>query len=229
MRAAIFAALLEVGVIHQGLDTLVHPAETLLQPHHVLTIGGEAKMTRLDNAGMHRSDRNLMQPLTFRRKKFVRHGFTCGTLFTERMPHVPEAEIEPRPRVECINRIKTEQITDRAFEPNCRWMTRRNARILSGFTSIADDSDIAGCLVQQCHVDLRLIAPEAEQRAVANCELIDRLPPTIFGHDSAGPWPMCFGRRNMGNVVEQAHDIIPTAGRRFGSRRPTLAACRFRP
>ena len=79
--------------------------------------------------------------------------------FAERMTHAPEAEIEPGPRVGRLNRIKTEQIADRAFEPNRGWMARCDARILSELARIANDGDITGFLVQQRHVHLGRIAP----------------------------------------------------------------------
>ena len=54
-------------------------------------------------------------------------------------------------------------------------------------------------------MDLRLIAPQAEQRAVPDCELIDRLPPAIFGHDSArATADAALAVAMCGNVVEQA-------------------------
>ena len=123
--------LFQRSTSHERLDALVHPTEALLQPHHVFAIGCEAKMARLDDACVHRPDRDLVQPLALGGKEFVRRGLTCRSLFTERMPHVPEAKIEPGPRVGCINRIKPEQITDRAFEPNCGWVARGDTRILS--------------------------------------------------------------------------------------------------
>ncbi len=77
----------------------MHIAEPLLQPHHVLAIGGEAEMTGLDDAGMHGPDRNLVQAFAFDRQKFIRTRLLRGLLFAERMPYVPEAEIEPGPHV----------------------------------------------------------------------------------------------------------------------------------
>ena len=73
----------------------MHIAEPLLQPHHVFAIGGEAEVAGLDDAGMHRADRNLMQAFAFRRQKGVWRGFLRGLLIPERMAHVPEPEIEP--------------------------------------------------------------------------------------------------------------------------------------
>src|SRR5581483_3762888 len=45
-------ALLKARASHQRLDSLMHIAEPLFEPHHRLTIGGEAKMPWLDDAGM---------------------------------------------------------------------------------------------------------------------------------------------------------------------------------
>ena len=51
----------EIGAGHQALDALVDVAQPLLQAHDGLAIGGEAEMAGLDDAGMDRTDRDLMQ------------------------------------------------------------------------------------------------------------------------------------------------------------------------
>ena len=48
---------------HQALYALVHVSEPLLQPDNRFAAGGEAKMPRLDDAGMHGPDRDLVQAL----------------------------------------------------------------------------------------------------------------------------------------------------------------------
>ena len=63
--------LLERRAMHQCVDALVHVAQALLQPHHGLAIGGEAEMARLDDAGVHRTDRNLVQALAFHRQERI--------------------------------------------------------------------------------------------------------------------------------------------------------------
>ena len=57
---------LERGAGHQRVDALVHVAEPLLQAHHGLAVGGEAEVARLDDAGVHRAHRDLVQALAFR-------------------------------------------------------------------------------------------------------------------------------------------------------------------
>ena len=71
VRAASFAARSMRGAGHQRFDALVHIAEALFEPHHGLAAGGEAKMSRLDDAGVHRADRNLMQRFAFDGKEIV--------------------------------------------------------------------------------------------------------------------------------------------------------------
>ena len=68
-------ALVEARAGHQRLDALVHIAEPLLEPHHRLAVGGEAEMPGLDDAGMDRADRDLVQILALDGQEGVRVGF----------------------------------------------------------------------------------------------------------------------------------------------------------
>ena len=63
---------LDVGVGEQPVDALVHVAEPLLQPRHRLAVDAEAEMAGLDDAGVHRADRNLVQALALDRQEIVR-------------------------------------------------------------------------------------------------------------------------------------------------------------
>ena len=185
VRPASFAASSSVRARHQRLDALVHVAEPLLQPHHVLAIGGEAEMPGLDDAGMHRPDRNLVQAFAFDRQERVRRGRLRGLLFAERMAHIPKAEIEPGPRVRCAGRLQPEESTDGAFQPDRRRMLRPDARVASIGAGVSDDGDIAGRLVDRRHVHVRRIAPQPEQRALARRQLGDRLVPALLGDGGA--------------------------------------------
>ena len=66
------AARSSVAPAISAFDALVHIAEPLLQPHHRLAIGGEAEMAGLDDAGMHRADRDLVQAFAFDREECIR-------------------------------------------------------------------------------------------------------------------------------------------------------------
>src|SRR5689334_2699883 len=115
---------------HELLNPFVHITEPLLQSHHALAIGSKTEMARLDDAGMHRPNRNLMQPLTFHGQKDVRRRFGRGLLPVERYTHIPESEVEPSTRIGRADGIGTEKVTDSPFEPDCRRMTYADARIL---------------------------------------------------------------------------------------------------
>ena len=60
---ASFAPRASVGAAHQRFDALVDIAEPRLQPHHRLAAGVEAEMAGLDDPGVDRADRDLVQPL----------------------------------------------------------------------------------------------------------------------------------------------------------------------
>ena len=53
------------------VDALVHVAQPLLEPHDGLAVGGEAEMPGLDDAGVHRPDRDLVQRLALGGKERV--------------------------------------------------------------------------------------------------------------------------------------------------------------
>jgi hypothetical protein len=53
--------LLEFGTGHETLDAAMDIAQPLLEPDDGLAAGGEAEMARLDDSGMYRSDRDLVE------------------------------------------------------------------------------------------------------------------------------------------------------------------------
>ncbi len=63
--------LLQRQTAEQFIDAFVDVAEPLLQPNDCLTVAGETKMPRLDDAGVNRTDRDLMQALTLHRQERV--------------------------------------------------------------------------------------------------------------------------------------------------------------
>ena len=83
-RPASRAAAVEVGAGHQPLDALVDVAEPLLEPHDGLAVGGEAEMPGLDDAGMHRADRDLVQALALGRQERDRRAAASGAALAAR-------------------------------------------------------------------------------------------------------------------------------------------------
>ena len=221
VRAASLAASIKCRAAISDFDALVHVAEPLLQPHHSLAVGGEAEMARLDDAGMHRPDRNLVQALAFGRQEFVRRRLRrAGLLVAERMPHVPEAEIEPGPRIGRIHRLRAR--TDRGsrapagLRADGRADAMDNCQLRAGE---ADDGDVAGVSSSNAMWTCACVAPQAEQCAMAGRERVDRLPPAIVSArsraataDALRPSALCV------NVVEQGHGAIPAASRRSGNQ-----------
>ena len=59
----------------ETLNAFVGVAETFLEAHHGFAIGADAKMTGLDNAGVNRSDRQLVNVLSFDGKEPVLLGW----------------------------------------------------------------------------------------------------------------------------------------------------------
>src|SRR5438270_11103900 len=150
-------------------------------------------MSRFDNAGMDRPDRYLVQAFAYCWQKFVRNRLACGGFLPERVAYAPKAEVEPGACIRCAYRFEAGQITNRTLRPDCRWMARRNTRKFSGFTGVTDDGDVARP-VQQCHMNVRRVAPQTKQCATAVREQVDCLLPSWVGHSRARPRPVPFDR-----------------------------------
>ena len=101
-------------------------------------------MTRLDDAGVHQPDRDLMQRFAFDGKETVwGPRLRRRVLRAERMLHVPEAEIEPGPRVERADRLESVEAVNGPFEPDRRRMQRTDRGKFSVRDGEADDRDVA--------------------------------------------------------------------------------------
>ena len=151
----------EVGALHQAVDALVDVAEPLFEPHDRLAIGGEAEMPGLDDAGMHRPDRDLVQALALDREEgYAAAGASPapGSLaVAERMADAPAAVIEPGPRV------------GGAFGPRARRDRRSPAPAGSPAVARADRGEASvGAVeaqhrdvvaIEECHVHRLRLAP----------------------------------------------------------------------
>src|SRR5262249_46282026 len=122
-------SLLQVGTDEQAIDAFVDVAEPLLQSRHGLAIGSEAEMAGLDDPGGHRSHGDLVQTFTDHRLKVVggRVGKIGGLTRSKRRAQAPRAMVEPRPRIGSAVRAQSEQIADRALEPD-GWRMARTDR-----------------------------------------------------------------------------------------------------
>ena len=111
--------LLDGRARHQQLDALMDIAEALFEPHDGFAIGGEAEVSRLNDAGVNRTDRNAVQAFALHRQERVGRSF-AGLLriCVQRMLNIPEAEIEPRPRIRRADRLEAIEAFDCTLEPD---------------------------------------------------------------------------------------------------------------
>src|SRR5262249_56701409 len=120
-------------------------------------------------------------------QKDIRRWFGRGLLPAERLTHIPESEVEPSTRIGRADGFGTEQVTDGAFEPDCRRMPDADTRILAVLARVADDGDIAGLLVEQRHMHIARVAPKPKQGAAAVRQKINSVLPAGVGDNRARP------------------------------------------
>src|SRR5580704_6463707 len=114
--------------------------EALFEPHHRFAIGGEAEVSRLDDAGVDRTDRNAVQAFALHRQERVWRLFALLLrVRAERMLHIPKTEIEPRPRIGRADRLEAIEAFDRALEPDGGRMQRAHRWKISIGAFDADD------------------------------------------------------------------------------------------
>src|SRR5262249_41647259 len=115
-------------------------------------VGGKTEMAGVDDAGMNRADGNLVQAFTGGGQEGVRDAPRGSvTAFSERVPHIPTAEIEPGPRVRGADRFEAVEIAHRALQANGRRVEGPNGKCPPGHgrgttaTSRASSSSTAMC------------------------------------------------------------------------------------
>ena len=177
---ASFAAASSVAPRISDFDALVHIAEPLFQPHHSLAVGGETEMARLDDAGMHRADRNLMQAFALRRQERIRSpacARRCGRRADGARPRIrwsSQGRVSGAPiGIEAI------QIADGAFETNRRRMPRADARIGAVLAGVAQHGDVAASFRSasaMCTAAASPQRPSSVQRPAARSSIACRQP-----------------------------------------------------
>ena len=109
------------------LDALVHVAQPLLQPHDGLAVGGEAEMAGLDDAGVHRPDRDLVQRRALARRGTRRHrrrpAPAAGSPSGWRSP---SGRDRARGASSGSPRLQAVQVADGALQPQRRRMRARD-------------------------------------------------------------------------------------------------------
>src|SRR6185437_2462320 len=145
--------MFKIGAPHERLDAFVRVAEPGFEPDNGLAIRVEAEMPRLDNAGVNRADRDLVQAFAFGRQKCVRLRLHVRRLRAKRMARTPLPVIQPRPRIRRVLGLKPEEIADRALQTDRGRMLLRDGKEAPVRTSKAYDTHLGSGFVQKRHVN----------------------------------------------------------------------------
>ena len=211
---------------YQRLDALVRIAEALLEPNDRFAVGGETEMAGLDDAGVHWSDRNLVQALALGGQKGIRRRLLVSILAgAERAPRAPASMVKPWPRVRKTLRDQPVKVMQGAFEPDRRRVQRADRGKRTSRTFDRHDGDLRRLLVEHGHVSGGSLAPQAKQRQAAGRQLRGHGAPARLAHHDARPGAMSFDFRAI-NRVGQGHRAIRAAWRRSGTRKRAPAVCR---
>jgi hypothetical protein len=162
-------------------------------------------MPWLDDAGMHRPDRNLMQALTMSRQKYVwrARGRRCH-LGSEWLFYAPTAMIKPRSLVGKTDGFQPIEIMDRSLEANggCMNGADRWESSVRGFYT--GDADFEGLRIEQRHVDSSHFAPKTKQYQAAVCQVLACQIPDARGNDCTRPGALRFDWGTRGkNLTKQ--------------------------
>ncbi len=108
----------------------MHITEPFFEPGHGFAVGREAEMAGLDDAGVDRADRDLVQAMAAHRQEFVIGWVPARrrSSRTERSAQAPLAMIEPRAVIGRIRRYVTVEVAYGPFEPDRRRMEPANRR-----------------------------------------------------------------------------------------------------
>src|SRR5215470_4149158 len=108
----------------------MHVTKPFFEPDHGLAVGRETEMARLDDAGMDRADRDLVQAMSVHGQEFVvrRIAAPRESSGAEWSVKAPLAVIEPGAVIRCIRRHMTIKVAYGPFEPDRRRMKPANRR-----------------------------------------------------------------------------------------------------
>jgi hypothetical protein len=176
----------------QCIDALVHVAEPLLQARHGLAIRRETEMARLDDAGMDRTDRDLVKAVAMHGQEGIVRRIAPGRRGPrpERCAQLPLAMIEPAAAVRSIRRDVTIKIANGAFEPDGGRMVPTDGGKACPRDAERKHARIGGRRRPHRHVDRAGIAPQPDEIALAGPErLADRGPDRRIDGKTP-PWRM---------------------------------------
>ena len=169
-----------------SLDALVHVAQALLEPQHLLAHHGEAEVSGFDDAGVHRADGNLMDAVALDPHERVivdrrlgRRGHRAGGQ-RERV-RGPGRMAQPRPGVP-VGRTQAAEIEHRSLHAAGRREHVLDARVLS--VAVRDrnaDQEYArrcdGHGMKRVALADSIRAPEREQSSTGGCNVLRQVTP----------------------------------------------------
>src|SRR6185369_8766464 len=208
-------------------------AEPLFQPRYDLAIDVETEMAGLDDAGMHRANGDLMQPLAQRREEVV-HGRIAPHRWRARAKwraEAPGTMIEPGAAVRRAERREAIKIAHRALEPDGRRVEAADRRKVRGRHPQRYDARLRCAGDAHGEMDLVLVAPQAEQITAAFAQFLrDRDPSRVIDLVTR-PRPVPGDRRPLRDQCCEAfaHAVTPTARPRRGTSAPPARAATARP
>src|SRR5580704_12647143 len=127
------------------------------------------------------------------------------------MLHIPEAEIEPRPRIRCADRLEAIEAFDGTLEPDGGRMQRAHRWKISIGAFDTEDSDIVPGLAHHRHMHGAAVAPQAERRGMARRKLGRDRAPGVRRNDRARSWPVAVDAATLGDDVgECGHGCYPS-------------------
>ena len=211
---------------HQRLDALVDVAEALLEPNDRFAVSGETEVARLDDAGVHRSDWNLVQALALGGQESIGPRLLVSMIaIAERTPDAPASMVKPRPRVRKTLRDQPVKVMQGAFKPDRRRVQRADRGKRTSRAFDCHNGDLRRLLVEHGHVSGGSLAPQAKQRQVAGRQFRGHGAPAGLAHHDARPGAMSLDFRAV-NRVDQGHRAIRAAWRRSETRKRAPAVCR---
>ena len=106
--------------------------KAFFQTHDRFAVRGEAEMPRLDDAGMHWTDCNLMQAFAFDRQKQIGLRHLARRDLAERMAQAPASVIDPGPQIGRTFRFQPDKIVYSALQTSCRQTMAAEGRKSAG-------------------------------------------------------------------------------------------------
>src|ERR1700688_1453016 len=128
------------------------------------------------------------------------------------MLYIPEAEIEPPPRIRRADRLQAIEVFDGTLEPDGRRMQRAHRRKASIGAFDTDDIDVVPDLAHYRHMHGAGVAPQAEQGGMAGRKLACHDAPGFRRDDRARPWSVAVDAASLcDDVGECGHGCYPSS------------------